>query len=129
MAQIHKIRKGSTLPTLRMELIDDGRYSFLKNAKYNDAIQNADIKFSMINERGILKISNAEASIVKAKNEMCDDTYIIEYKWKERDTREQGIFEAFFSITFNDDIYQDGVTYPSGELKMPINEKLIIHII
>ena len=39
MAQYFYIKKGSTLNPLRMELIDDGKYDFMKNQHFNNAIQ------------------------------------------------------------------------------------------
>jgi len=55
------INRNSTLPVLRMELINDGRYDFHKAMLYNNAIQDSVIKFNMWNERtGILHISNKQ---------------------------------------------------------------------
>ena len=45
MAQYFEIKKNSTLPSLRVELIDDGTYDFCRRDMYNNAIQNADITF------------------------------------------------------------------------------------
>ena len=129
MSQYFRIKKGSVLPSLRMELVDDGRYGFMKRDTYNKAIQNAEISFSMRNEKGELKVSNAKANIVLPKDNCCNESYIIEYLWKERDTREEGMFEGEFEIFFKDDIKEEGVTFPSGKLIMPINEKLMIHVI
>ena len=68
---------------------------------------------------------------------------IIEYPWKERDTRKKGIFEGRFEIIFNDDlrkpsteteIYQNGevtmgnAEYPKGKFVVPIYEDLKIEI-
>lgn len=129
MAQIFKIKQNSELPTLRMRLIDDGKYSFLKRDTYNNAIQNASITFSMTDERGVLKISKANAEIVFENNGCCDSSYLIEYKWKKKDTKNKGLFNAWFEINFGDDIFEDGVEYPHGKLIMPIQEELKIHIL
>ena len=128
MAQIFRINKNSTLPSLRMEIVDDGRYSFLKNYKFNNAIQNATVKFSMKNENDILKISNSEANVYLSTDCDCGEKYIIEYKWKKRDTKEPGKYIGWFDISFNDDIYEEGVTYENGNLIMPIHEELCIYI-
>lgn len=128
MAQIFRINKGSVLPTLRMELINDAKYEFIKKSKFNNAIQNADVTFSMKNEKNVLKISKAPVNIVYPQNDSCGAAYILEYKWKERDTKEEGKYEGWFEITFNDDIYEEGVQYPNGKLIMPITEKLLIYI-
>ena len=128
MAQIFRINKNSTLPTLRMELVNDGKYDFFKSYMFNNSIQNASIKFSMRNENGVLKVSKQEANIFLLDNGGCDETYVIEYKWKERDTKEVGKYEAWFEIEIYGDIYEDNTTYDSGKLIMPINEPLYIYI-
>lgn len=128
MAQYFEIKKNSTLPSLRVELIDDGTYDFCRRDIYNNAIQNADITFSMKDENGVLKISKAKASIVKCCDCNCTESYSIEYKWNKRDTKEAGVFDAFFEINFKNDLYEEGVSYPEGNLIMPIHEQLKIHI-
>lgn len=128
MAQYFEIKKNSTLPSLRVNLIDDGTYDFCRRDIYNNAIQNADITFSMKDENGILKISKAKASIVKCCDCNCTESYSIEYKWNKRDTKESGVFDAFFEINFKGDLYEEGVSYPEGILIMPIHEQLKIHI-
>ena len=129
MAQYFEIKKNSTLPSLRVSLIDDGTYDFQKRDFYNNAIQNADITFSMKDENGVLKISKAKAGIVKCCDCNCTDSYSIEYKWNKRDTKEAGVFDAYFEIKFKNDLYEDGVLYPEGNLIMPIHEQLKVHII
>lgn len=129
MAQYFEIKKNSTLPSLRVNLIDDGTYDFCRRDIYNNAIQNADITFSMKDENGILKISKAKASIVKCCDCNCTESYSIEYKWNKRDTKESGVFDAFFEIKFKGDLYEEGVSYPEGNLIMPIHEQLKIFIL
>lgn len=129
MAQYFEIKKNSTLPSLMVNLIDDGTYDFCRRDIYNNAIQNADITFSMKDENGILKISKAKASIVKCCDCNCTESYSIEYKWNKRDTKETGVFDAFFEINFKNDLYEEGVSYPEGNLIMPIHEQLKIHIL
>lgn len=129
MAQYFEIKKNSTLPSLRVKLIDDGTYDFCRRDIYNNAIQNADITFSMKDENGVLKISKAKASIVKCCDCNCTESYSIEYKWNKRDTKKSGVFDAFFEINFKNDLYEEGVSYPEGNLIMPIHEQLKIQII
>lgn len=128
MASYFYINCGATLPTLRMELVHDGRFEFLKEGKFGNAIQNADITFSMEDENGVLKISDAPCGIVLSTEGSCEDRYIIEYKWKPRDTKTKGIFKGQFKIDFKGDIYEEGVTYPEGLLIMPIYEDIYVHI-
>jgi hypothetical protein len=121
------INKDSNLPSLRMELILDGRHNF---RKFYEAIQNASITFSMTNlETGIDKIVNAPCSIMEMEEAGCSDAYLIVHKWKKRETNERGVFKGAFTIVFGDDLTnQDGTTYDSGNLIMPIREELMITI-
>lgn len=122
------IIKGSLNPSLEMELINDGRYDFQKSL-INDALQDSIVTFSMKNEEtGILKISKAKANIVLANEESCQERYILQYKWKERDVKQEGIFQGWFEIKFNGNITSNGVEYPTGNLIVPIEENLRIII-
>ena len=95
------ILKGSTNPVLEMELIDDGRYSFHKSL-FNQALQNSDVTFTMINtETNVPKISKAKANIVLADTDSCEEKYILQYVWNERDVNTEGIFKGIFEIVVN----------------------------
>lgn len=127
MAYNFFINKGATLPTLRMEAINDGRHDF---SKLNIALQAADVYFNMTNiENGIRKIANQKANIIMKEDDGCEDKYIIEYQWKERDTKTPGLYKGEFRIVFNDTVEVDGKTLPIGELIVPISQELHIHII
>ena len=60
--QYFYIKQGSTLPTLRMELIEDGRHDF---NKFHECIQAADITFTMTNiDTNVVKVAkNAQTSV------------------------------------------------------------------
>lgn len=123
------INKDSLNPVLRMELIYDGRYDYKKSLIYNNSIQNASVTFSMRNiENGILKVSKAKAEIVTATDTGCETKHILQYTWKKRDVNETGSYKGWFEIKFNGDLYEDGVQYPSGNLIIPIEDELIVHI-
>lgn len=127
MAYNFFINKGATLPTLRMEAINDGRHDF---SKLNIALQAADVYFNMTNiENGIRKIANQKANVIMKEDDGCEDKYIIEYQWKERDTKIPGVYKGEFRIVFNDTVEIDGKTLPIGELIVPISQELHIHII
>jgi hypothetical protein len=127
MAYNFFINKGATLPTLRMEAINDGRHDF---SKLNIALQAADVYFNMTNiENGIRKIANQKANVIMKEDNGCEDKYIIEYQWKERDTKTPGLYKGEFRIVFNDTVEVDGKTLPIGELIVPISQELHIHII
>lgn len=127
MAYNFFINKGATLPTLRMEAINDGRHDF---SKLNIALQAADVYFNMTNiENGIRKIANQKANVIMKEDNGCEDKCIIEYQWKERDTKTPGLYKGEFRIVFNDTVEVDGKTLPIGELIVPISQELHIHII
>ena len=127
MAQTFNINKNATMPYLRMNLNNDGYSEYWKAYL---ALQGASgVTFSMWNqETGIYKIANAPAEIVYDEYSGCEERYLIQYKWKERDTNESGRYIGQFKITFSDDIVMDGITFPSGDLIVPISEDLIINI-
>ena len=120
------IKKGSINPVIEMELINDGRYDFQKSL-INDALQDSIVTFSMKNEEtGILKISKAKANIVLTDEDSCQERYILQYKWDKRDTAKEGVYNAWFEISFNGNITSDGIEYPTGNLIVPVEEDLRI---
>lgn len=127
MAQYFTINKGAELPKLRMELIQDGKTDF---RKYYLAIQAADsVTFTMTNlETGIKKIAKAPAEVVYDEESGCEERYLLQYTWKKRDTNESGTFVGHFHVVFNDQVVAEGMTFPKGELIVPIQEPLYIII-
>jgi len=120
------IKQGSVLPTLRMELIEDGRHDF---SKFHEAVQDSEIIFTMVNvDTNVTKVAKGKAYIKLRENDDCTEQYVICYDWKAHDTKEAGTYEGTFEINFNGNIKNDSYTYPSGLLKMPIREKLYIVI-
>lgn len=129
MTQEFYINSGSILPVLRMELINDGKYDYMKSDVIGKALQDAKVTFTMKNvDSEILKISNAKCNIVLAEDTGCEEKYVIEYRWKERDTKEKGIYQGWFTIDFNGNISEEGVSFPEGRMITPISEDLIIYI-
>ena len=129
MAQEFYVRQYSVNPVLEMELINDGRYDFQKSL-INDALQNSVVTFSMKDEEtGLLKVAKANANIVLANDGGCDEKYILQYKWKERDVAKKGVFNGWFEIKFNGDLTcGDGTEYPEGNLIVPVEEELRIFV-
>ena len=120
------ILKGSLNPVLEMELINDGRYDFQKSL-LNDALQDSVVTFNMKDEEtGILKVAKAKANIVLAKDESCQERYVLQYKWKKRDVSKEGFYKGWFEIAFNGNITSEGIEYPTGNLIVPIEEDLRI---
>ena len=55
------------------------KYDFLKMSHFNNAIQNANVTFSMTDEHDVLKIADAPCRLVLVDQDTCDEKYIIEY--------------------------------------------------
>lgn len=127
MAQEFFINRNATLPKLRMELINDGRHDF---NKFHEAIQNADVFFSMYDlNTGVAKILNSPAKVMQREIGGCVDEYVIQYDWKEKDTRKAGSYKGEFKIRFSTPIKNGDKVYPSGDLIVPIYDELSIHIL
>lgn len=120
------INKDATLPYLEIEPVMNGRNTF---RKLYEALQNADISFSMKNiDTGIWKIANAQANIVNSTEQGCEDRFKIQYRWKTRDTKEAGRYLAQFKIKFLNNIVSGDTIFPKGELIVPIYEDIIVNI-
>lgn len=118
------INKNSTLPYLEIEPIHDGRHTY---KKLYLALQAASVTFTMCNMvTGIKKIANAPCYIVPFDDEGCEEKYKIQYRWIKRDTTEPGIYIGQFKIKFDTDITIEDMTFPKGELIVPIAEELQI---
>ncbi len=124
MAQTFFITKNSTLPSLRLEVINDGRHDF---HKLYLALQAADVTFTMTDsETGIKKIANAPAYVVEKQTDGCEEKYVIEYRWQKRDTNTTGTYVGQFKIVFSGDLSMADTTFPVGEMIVPIAEDLFI---
>ena len=65
------IRQNSVLPTLRMELIEDGRHDF---NKFHELIQNSTVTFTMTNkDTGVVKVAKSPAYIKPREGGGCVD--------------------------------------------------------
>lgn len=119
------IKKDAVLPRLVLELIEDGRHSY---NKFHELIQTANITFTMVNrETGVTKIAKAPAYIKAREDGGCVEQYVICYDWKKRDTKEEGNYLGEFNIEFGQ-LKNDEYDYPTGNLRMPIREDLLIVI-
>ena len=121
------IKKDSELPSLRMQLIDDGRHSF---RSFHESIQNAVVTFTMTNkDTSVAKIMNAPCEVQKREIDSCEEQYVVCYNWKKRDTKDVGVFKGVFNIDFGKITSEDGTEYPTGRLVMPIREELDVIIL
>lgn len=127
MAQYFYINSNSINPTLRVELVSDGKYDFFTSHIFNTMLESSDITFSMWDENDVLKISKSPCNIFVSETSGCEPRYIIEYQWKEKDTRKKGTFKGQFEIKFGE-VKEKGQDFPNGNLILPIYEDLIISI-
>lgn len=116
------INKNSTLPNLKMELINDGRNDY---RMFYEKIQNATIQFNMYDVKTNLKRIAKSTAEIELKDPNCDiggdkPQYYIVYKWSARDTYKPGKYNGEFVITFLDG---------TGTLIAPIREELFINIL
>ena len=127
MSMTFNINKGATLPSLVMQLNNDGRKDY---HKFYLALQAADsVVFSMTNlDTGIRKISKAPAEVITDEDAGCEERLLLRYRWNKRDTNEAGRFVGLFEIQMSDNIVVDGMVFTSGNLIVPIAEELIINI-
>ena len=113
------INKKSTLPVLKMELIQDGRNDFYK---FYDKVQNANITFTMTDViTGTIKIAKKQATLEQVIPANCvGDEFYITYQFSTKETLMAGRFVGKFEITFLDG---------SGTLIAPIREELFINVL
>lgn len=114
------INKNSTLPVLKLELIQDGRNDF---NKFHEKIQNANIYFSMTDVvTGVKRIAKKLTGIqqVEPATDCVGDEFYIIYQFTERDTAVGGRYIGQFEIDFLDG---------TGTLLAPIREELFINIL
>jgi hypothetical protein len=119
MAQHFFIKKNSTLPTLKMKVVNDGRYDY-KNIF--DRLENAAITFSMVDEKGVPRVFNQQGVLFPVDKISCpeDEEFYIGYQFKLKDTKKVGMYKAEFKLDFLD----DGVT-----LILPIREDLYVNVV
>ena len=113
------INKNSTLPVLKMELIQDGRNDF---ESFFLAIQNANIFFNMSDAiTGVKKIGMRPATLSLVTPESCvGEEYYLTFQFTTQDTMKAGRYIGEFVIEFLDG---------TGTLIVPIRENLFINIL
>ena len=111
------IKKGATLPILKLSVVKDGRndfHSFMKT------IELSAIFFSMVDiETGVPKISSRPAGFVEKTfiEPNAEPEYYIYYQFQNRDTNRVGRYEGQFMLRSSE-----------GVLILPIREKLFINV-
>jgi hypothetical protein len=119
MAQHFFIKKDSTLPILKMKVINDGRFDY---KKIFDRLENAAVTFSMTDEKGVPRIYNQQGLLIAVEKENCpeDEEFYIGYQFKLKDTKKVGCYKAEFKLDFLDD---------GAALIVPIREDLYVNVI
>lgn len=110
------IKKGATLPVLKLQVIKDGRAGYQQLMK---DLEVSTIFFTMIEvDSGIPKIVSVPCEIVNLILPIGDEPeYYIYFKFTSRDTNTPGRYQGQFLIK-NDE----------GNLILPIREELFINI-
>jgi len=111
------IKKGATLPLLKLNIIDNGRNDY---NSFLNTIELSSLFFSMINvETGIPKIVNKPAGVGIYNLPIIsgESQYYVYYQFQNTDTNKEGRFEGEF-ILKNDD----------GTIVLPLGEKLFINV-
>ncbi len=112
------INKNSTLPVMKLDVIQDGRYDA---KEIYELIQNSNIYFSMAElETGVKVIGKRPALCIPKYSECGYDEYYIGYQFSERETKKPGTYVGQFTIEFLDGY---------GTLIVPIKEELFIHVL
>ena len=113
------IRKNSLEPLLKMELVRDGRNEF---DTFHDKLENSTIRFSMKSvDDGTYRILNQAGGLVQKilLSPNAPIEYYIYYRWRKKDVKKVGRYQAMFSVFLHDEC---------SELKVPIREDLFINI-
>ncbi len=112
------IKKGATLPLLKMEVIQDGRSDYMS---FMNELDTYSIYFNMYEEKfGAPKIISAPADIVSKKNvnEGAPTEYYVYYKFTEKDTNTPGRYLGEFTFSNS-----------NGLLILPLRDQLFINIV
>ena len=111
------IKKGATLPVLKMQIVKDGRSDY---HRFMDLIETSTILFSMVDaDTGIPKFLSKPAGFVSKNflNETTPTEYYVYYQFSEKDTNKSGRYEGEFLLRNE-----------QGNLIVPLREKLYITI-
>lgn len=113
------INKNASLPTLKLELIKDGRNDF---NHFYELIQNADIYFTMTDVvTGVKRIAKKKAGVQQVIPENCvGEEFYLTYHFSQKETSVAGRYVGQFEIVFLDG---------SGTLIVPIREELFINVL
>ena len=111
------IKKNSTLPLLKLQVVKDGRSDY---NNFMQLLETSSIFFSMVNsETGVPKITSRPAGFVEKifDDPNTEPEYYIYYQFTKQDTSIEGRYEGQFLVkTFE------------GNVILPVREKLFIYV-
>jgi hypothetical protein len=107
------IKKNSTLPVLKINVIKDGRSDYNKSIRFLDE---TDIYFSMVDtQTGIPKITSKTAGVMKKNGS--DDEYYVYYQFTPSETKNVGRYKGQF--LFKNE---------TGVMNLPISQSIYVNI-
>jgi hypothetical protein len=111
------IKKGATLPVLKINVIKDGRSDYNRSMKF---LSETDVFFSMVDtETNIPRITTRPAGLMSKIAPLTASTsdYYVYYQFTPFDTKKVGRYKGQF--LFRDD---------TGVLVLPLNEEIYINV-
>ena len=112
------------MPILEMKLIEYGRVGSDAHVPFYQALQNADLFFTMIDiETGVTKVAHQPAILIES--DTCTGQFNIAYEWKPRDVSRIGKYRGQFEIVFGDDNIAE---FAGKNLIVPIQNQLVINV-
>ncbi len=107
------IKKGATLPTLKYQVVKDGRSDYHRFYNY---VTGDTLFFSMVDSTtNIPKITSRKGKFVKSE---VDDEYYATYRFRNVDTNKSGRFEGQFLIKTDE-----------GTIGLDLKEKIFINVV
>lgn len=114
------IRQDATMPSLQLELLQDGIQGYNKQV---EQLENATVTFSMQEVNSCVKKIICKPMIVEDCTDTCQECfpkYKLVYNFTSRDTNSKGRYEGTIEVNFLDGC---------GKLILPIHEKLFINVV
>jgi len=111
------IKKGATLPVLKINVIKDGRSDYDRTMRY---LEETDIFFSMVDtETGIPKFTSRPAGVMKKEqlNTNLDTEYYVYYQFTPNDTKNVARYKGQF--LFRNE---------TGYLTLPLNQEIYVNV-
>lgn len=111
------IKKGATLPVLKINVIKDGRSDYDRTMRY---LEETDIFFSMVDtETGIPKFTSRPAGVMKKEqlNTNLDTEYYVYYQFTPNDTKNVARYKGQF--LFRNE---------TGYLTLPLNQEIFVNV-